>query len=313
MLRKFVFNELGFTPQGGFLKIKENYDAPLMDKLEVEIKSRGFSPKTLKAYIFHNKMFMNYLKEKYSLPSEEEVKEYLSFLQENRSNTYASIALAAIKFFYKTVLLHDLDIDSPRKEFRLPSVLSREEVATLLSNVSNIKHSLLLELLYGCGLRVSEAVKIKTKNIDLKQGLIHIKQAKGRKDRFVPIPTKLIPKLEFFLRHSINPENSYLFQARPDKPTYHICSNTAYRVVLQTAQRANIKKPVSPHTLRHSYATHLLESGTDIRIIQRLLGHSNIQTTQLYTHVSTSFLKNIISPLDTLNSTKPLESPHNPE
>jgi len=302
MFKELVINELGqLAPRGGFLQIKENYDAPLMNKLELEIKSRGFSPKTLKSYIFHNRMFLDYLKEKYSLPTDEEVKQYLAFLQENHSNAYASVALAAIKFFYKTVLLQDLDIIPPKKEFRLPSVLSREEVSSLLSSCSNLKHSLLLELLYGCGLRVSEAAKIKIQDLDLKQGLLHIRQSKGKKDRLVPLPGSLIPKLEFFLRHSLNPENPHLFQARPDKPTYHISPKTAYMVVIQAARRAGIKKSVTPHTLRHSFATHLLEQGTDISIIQRLLGHVDIRTTQIYTHISTTLIKSIKSPLDTLN------------
>jgi len=303
MIRKFQelinYDSGGLTSRGGFLKIKEENDAHLIDKLETEIKSRGFSDKTLKSYIFHNKSFLEHLKEKYSLPTDDEVKSYLAFLQENHSQSYASLTLSAIKFFYKTVLLQDLPI-SPIKEFRLPPVLSREEVSSLLSSTYNIKHCLLIQLMYGCGLRVSEASKIKTQDLDLNQGLLHIKRAKGRKDRIVPIPSKLIPKLDFFIRNSLDPANPYLFQTMIDKEKSHISKNTAYLVVKQAAERAGIKKNVTPHTLRHSFATHLLEAGTDISIIQRLLGHSDVMTTQIQTHISTTLIKSIKSPLDNL-------------
>ena len=293
-----MINEPGnFTPRGEFLSLK--VPEPHIDQLETEIRSRGFSPQTLKAYIFHNRAFLDYLKAKHSLGTEEEVKEYLAFLQENHPPSYSSLALAAIKFFYKTVLLQDIHLDPPKKGFHLPSVLSREDVSRLLSAVSNLKHSLLLELLYGCGLRVSEAVKLKIEDLDLQQGVIHVRQAKGGKDRILPIPSKIVPNLVFHIRHL--PEgNPYLFPARPDKDGYHICKKTAYQVVKQSAEKAGIRKNVSPHTLRHSFATHHLEGGTDIRIIQKLLGHASITSTQLYTQVSTTLIKSVKSPLDTL-------------
>jgi len=296
-IQELVINDLQeIAPQGGFLS---NTDSPLMRQLELEIKSRGFSRETLKSYIYHNKAFLSHLQKRFSLLSEDDVKEYIAFLLENHPSSYASLALAAIKFFYKTVLLQDLILNPPKKEHKIPSVLSREEVSGLLSSVSNLKHSILLELLYGCGLRVSEVVKLKKEDIDFKRGLIHVKQAKGGKDRYLPIPSKIVPKLEFFLRHSTDPENPYLFQARPDK-NGHITKGTAQAVVKQATQKAGITKNVSPHTLRHSFATHHLESGTDIRIIQRLLGHSSVKTTQLYTQVSTTLIKSIPSPLDRL-------------
>lgn len=303
-------NDLRTSSQGDYYAVPEEDFSSLLGELETEIRARGLSPETLKAYIFHNREFLAYLQEKLALPSEQEVKEYLVFLQENHSPAYASLALAAIKFFYKTVLLHDLFLDPPKKEWKLPSVLSREEVQSLLSALSLLKHSLLLEMMYGCGLRVSEVTRIKKEDLSLKEGIVHIRAAKGRRDRILPLPSRIVPKLEFFMRYNLDPKNPYLFQARPDKEG-HITKKTVQLVVKQAREKAGISKKVSPHTLRHSFATHLLEQGTDIRIIQRLLGHADIKSTQLYTHVSTALIKSIRLPLDTLGSS--LNSPLTPQ
>ncbi len=306
-LRELVVDEPGkLEPRGGFLRIKESNDAHLLSQLEIEVKSRGLSGETMNAYIFHNKQFLGYLKSKLAIESSQDAKEYLAFLQENHSPAYASLALSAIKFFYKNVLLQDLFLPSPKREDKLPSVLSREEVRDLLSSVSNLKHSLLLQLMYGCGLRVSEAVRLKVGDFDLKRGIVHIRQGKGRKDRIVPIPRKIITDFAFFIRY-LDDQNPYLFQARLDKEG-HISKKTAYQMVKQAASKSGIRKNVHPHTLRHSFATHLLERGTDIKVIKELLGHADIKTTQVYTHVSSAFLREVKSPLDTLELQKPEQS-----
>jgi site-specific recombinase XerD len=266
--------------------------------LELEMKSRGFSPKTVKSYLYHNKHFHKHLKRSTEGATEDQIKNYITLLLENQSPNTANLALASIKFFHRTVVGKDLDIHSPKKEQKIPNILTKEEVQEMISLTKNIKHKILLELLYGCGLRVSEAAKIKISDLDLKEKILKINQGKGGKDRYVPIPTKTSHKIEFLLRLTED-TNPYLFPSG-HKDGYHISIKTIQCVVKQAADRAQIKKNIHPHTLRHSYATHLLEQGTDIRIIQKLLGHAKLDTTQLYTQVSTQLIKNVTSPLDNL-------------
>ena len=161
----------------------------------------------------------------------------------------------------------------------------------MIELTKNPKHKLLIQLMYGCGLRVSEAVKMKIQDLDLDRRVLTIRQGKGRKDRQLPIPKSLIDDL----KNSIT-IRKYLFEGRKN----HIAQKTAYEIVKNASKKAEIRKKLSCHTLRHSFATHLLESGTDIRYIQELLGHSRLQTTQIYTKVSKSSLEKIKSPLDSL-------------
>lgn len=266
--------------------------------LEREMKYRGFSRKTIDSYMYHNKEFASYLQKNFLPGTEENVKNYIALIMENNSNATASLALSAIKFLYKEVIMQDLDIDNPKRDHKLPTILTPDEVKRMIDFTKNLKHKIMLQLLYGCGLRVSETVKLKTKDIDIKGGVIHVRQGKGNKDRFVPLPTKLVPQVEFYLRHR-DIDNPYFFAAG-NRDNYHLSVKSAQKIVEIAAISAGVTKSVTPHTLRHSFATHLLEQGTSIRIIQRLLGHANIQTTQLYTQVSTSLIKNIKTPLDTL-------------
>ncbi|MBL7206852.1 MAG: tyrosine-type recombinase/integrase [Candidatus Aenigmarchaeota archaeon] len=284
---KDVYEFRGFPPEGG------SFGLPY---LEQELRIRGFSAKTVKSYLYHNKEFIKFVKRKIGDVSDLDVKDYIDFMLENHTATTVNLALSSIKFFFKEVLQKDLNISGLKTEEKIPTVLTKEEVLEMIKLTANIKHKILLSFLYGCGLRVSEAIKLKIKDIYLKEGLVMVRLGKGKKDRSVPLPMKLKAMIEFYKR-SIENNNPYIFAA-PNKENYHISTKTAYLVVKQAAERACIEKDVHPHTLRHSFATHHLEQGTDIRIIQRLLGHSRLETTRLYTQVSTQLLKTATSPLD---------------
>lgn len=188
------------------------------------------------------------------------------------------------------------NIPRPSKEKKLPVVFSQEEVMRLLQSVKNLKHRLILMLVYSAGLRVSEIVKLKVGDIDAKRHLIHIKGAKGRKDRYTLLSDVALEELRNYWKEY--KPNGWLFQgAKPDK---HISPRTVEAIFEHAVEQTRIRKKVSVHTLRHSFATHLLESGTDLRYIQELLGHKSSKTTEIYTHVSTKDLGKIKSPLDSL-------------
>jgi site-specific recombinase XerD len=187
------------------------------------------------------------------------------------------------------------DLPRPRKPLRLPTILAEEEIRDLLQRTSNLKHKTILMTAYSAGLRVSELVKLKIIDIDSKRMLIHIREAKGGKDRMVPLSWVLLQKLrEYFTFYK---PKEYLFEG-DEGGIYG--TRTAQKVLHQAKKRAGIRKKGSVHSLRHSYATHLLEGGTDIRFIQELLGHNNIKTTLRYTQVSKRSLAAIQSPLDRL-------------
>ncbi len=205
----------------------------------------------------------------------------------------------AVKLFFQTVQNRKLNIDQihrPKKPKTLPNVLSKEEIKAILEAHGNIKHRAMLSLIYACGLRRSELLNLKPADINSKRGILLIKQAKGKKDRIAPISEKIIELLRQYYK-TYKP-TFWLFEGQNKGEQYS--EKSLENVLKQALKKANIKKTVSLHWLRHSYATHLLESGTDLRFIQELLGHNSSKTTEIYTHVSTKSLQNIISPFDTL-------------
>ena len=184
---------------------------------------------------------------------------------------------------------------------RLPEVLTKEETIAILKQIRNPKHRLLIETIYGCGLRVSEAAKLKKYDLRFNEGIILIKSAKGNKDRIVTLPKTTGVKLNAYIETRAD-NNPYMFDSNRGG---HITIKTIQFILKKALKKTGIQKKAHVHTLRHSYATHLLEQGTDLRIIQRLLGHTNIKTTEIYTHVSTKLIKGIISPIDTLDMNEP--------
>jgi integrase/recombinase XerD len=202
-----------------------------------------------------------------------------------------------LRFFYETVLDKKIftSIQPPKSEKKIPTVLSKDEVKKLLEVTKNSKHRLLIELLYASGLRVSEAVSIKTDDLDLDERMGMVKGGKGKKDRHIILSADLVQHIRDF-NNNKGDDNPYLFTSGDG----HISIRQAQKIVSQAAHKAGIKRRIFCHALRSSFATHLLEAGTDIRVIQELLGHSNLATTERYTKVSTQQLKKVRSPLDAL-------------
>ncbi len=264
----------------------------LLAKLKRELEIRNFSKKTVQSYIYSVEKFLKYSKE-IGL-NENSVKDYVqeNLIRKNPNSVRKD--LFSIKFFFGNVLGKKIEIPNPKKNNPLPFILSIEEVKKMIEITSNIKHKLIIKLLYGTGLRVSEIVNLKKVGIEFDEDLIHVMLAKGKKDRFVKIPESIKEDLESFCRMNAG---KYLFESNRGG---RLTKDTIQKIVSNSAKKAKIKKRVYPHLLRHSFATHLLEQGTDLRIIQKLLGHSDIKTTQIYTRISQASIKNIKSPLDNI-------------
>ncbi len=215
------------------------------------------------------------------------------------SRAYHDQAVSAIKFLYDNVLRMPKNVGNlprPKKEHKLPTVLSQEEIGQILRAITNQKHRAIIMLVYSAGLRVSEIVKLRVEDIDSNRNLIHIKGAKGKKDRYSILYAVALGELKkYWTQYK---PNGWLFPgAKMDR---HISTRTVEAIFETAVQETSIKKKISVHTLRHSFATHLLEGGTDLRYIQELLGHKSSKTTEIYTHVSNKDLGRIKSPLDNL-------------
>ena len=278
------------------LKIEEKYFENLRKNLVV----RKYSPKTIKSYIHYNKDFLGYVRKKPNEITNEDVKDYLFYLVEEKEVSASTLntAINALKFYYGEVLKRGFvyELKRPKKDKKLPVVLSREEISRILSSITNIKHRLILMLIYSAGLRVSEVVKLKPGDIDAERKLIHIKGGKGRKDRYTMLSEVAMETIRRYLKEY--GQSKWLFPSQ-DKEK-HITTRTVEKIFSNACRKANIKKNATVHSLRHSFATHLLERGTDLRYIQELLGHKSSKTTEIYTHVSNKDIGKIKSPLDSL-------------
>lgn len=268
---------------------------PGLRALTTELKIRGFSPRTVKAYTFYTAKFLEEVRNP-EKATEAEIKAFLAReLERGLSPQSLGLVRAALRFYYGEVLGRELGgIKTPRAEKKLPVVLSREEVKALLGALGNPRHRLLASLLYATGLRVSECAALKVADLDLAERVGWVRKGKGGKDRLFILPESLLGPLQRYLRRHDSP---WLF---PGRNGNHLHPSTIQKMISTAAKTGGISKPVTPHTLRHSFATHLLEAGTDIRKIQELLGHANLSTTQRYTQVSAEELKKVRSPLDLL-------------
>ncbi len=267
-----------------------------LQQLETELKLRNFTQRTIKAYLFYNHKFLDFCKKDAVQVTEDDVKAYIAYMMSDKKAASSSIVLikAALKFYYHEVLKKPVvTLKAPKIDKKLPTVLSKEEVKSLIGAAQTMKSRLILEMLYSSGLRLSECISIKIKDLDLKEKMGWVRSGKGRKDRQIILAEHLIEDLNKYL--SIKTPEDYLFTNKKKVP---LSSRNIQKIVKSAAKRANINKEVTPHTLRHSFATHLLDAGTDLRRIQELLGHSSIQTTQIYTKVSSEELKKVKSPLD---------------
>ena len=265
--------------------------------LERELKIRGLSRKTIKAYLLYNRIFIEWVKKSPRDVGQEDVKRYLEHLVDHGSAaSTGNVAINALKFYYSQILRRKFffDIKHAKKSKYLPTVLSKDEAKRLLACIKNAKHYCIAALLYGAGLRVGEVVRIRMQDIDAGRGLLKVYQGKGKKDRYTLLPKQIMPHLE--AQFKLKSPDAYLFSGVRGEG--HLTERSAEAIVQDAARKAGIAKPVSCHTLRHSFATHLLEAGTDIRYIQELLGHAKLATTQIYTKVSSQALGAIKSPLD---------------
>jgi len=285
---------LWYKNQSSFIKFQSIMQIELQ-KTERELRIKSYSSKTIKSYLYGLREYFSFKNDNYTKLNQENIRNFLLYCETRQISPQSrNLFLNAIKFYYRNVLKNTwkIEIQSAKKSKSLPVVLSRSEIKKILQSLTNTKHKLLLSLAYGAGLRVSEVIALKVQDLDLEEMTIHIKQAKGQKDRISVLPEKLAKDLKNLVAGKS--KNNHVFASeRGGKLT----TRTAQKVFENALKKTEIKKGASFHSLRHSFATHLLENGVDIRYVQELLGHQNIRTTQRYTQVTNPKLKNIKSPL----------------
>lgn len=281
-----------------------------------ELQRRNLSPITTRIYLRAVAEFAHYYKKPPDQLGPEHIRQYQAHLFTERKLGAIAVdqQLSALRFFFLHTLKRPWMVEGmvrPKRPVRLPEVLSREEVEQLIASAGNRLHRVWLLILYGTGIRRDELVRLKVNDIDSSRMLIHIRQGKGRKDREVMLSPRLLEELRGYWRLVQPKPKTYLFPnkgpgQKGDRPMQ---AKSVFDAVRQAAQRAGIKKHVHPHTLRHSFATHLLESGADLRTIQLLMGHANVTTTTHYLRLSECHLKAAPSPLDRLQLSPPPNTP----
>ena len=263
-----------------------------IDSLKVEMRLRGFSDRTIDVYLRYNKLYLEFIES--NEPSELTIKQYLAdSIEKGKSAKTIALMRAALLFYYNELQKKKFEIPSPKLERKLPNVLGMEDVKLLFNSTTNKKSLAIMKTLYSSGLRVSELCNLKRDDIDIANGFLIVMHGKGKKSRKTVIDVELAKDL-------VNiSEGEYVFSKKNGSKV----SERSVQMILSSAKkRAGIKKKVTPHTLRHSFATHLLEAGTNIRVIQELLGHENLQTTQIYTHISEKELSRVKNPLSKMFS-----------
>ena len=268
-----------------------------LDELKTELQLNGYSKLTIRNYLIYNQKFLEFIKKEEPQVTEQDIKKYIAFLLAEQKQAHSSVALvrSALLFYYNTVLKNNFKIKTPKIEKKLPVYLTKEEVKRLIDSASSLKSKLVIEILYSSGLRVAELLSLKVEDIDLKEKTGRV-MGKGSKERMFFISERLVGHLlRYQKKFLIN--TGYIFSGKNDR---QMSSRNVQKIISVTAGRAGINKKVTPHKLRHSFATHLLNSGANIREVQELLGHSDLRTTQIYTHVSKEQLRKIKNPLDSL-------------
>lgn len=275
-----------------------NTAAGVLQGLVTELKLRGASPNTITKYRYINQDFLEFLKKEVRDVQEQDIKEYLaSLLDKGLQNSSVALARSALLFYYNSVLERGfLRIKTPKIQKRLPVILTKEEIRLLLAAAGHEKSRLLVMLLYASGMRISECLNLKVQDLELGQRIAWVRAGKGNKDRMVILSEGLVERLKKYLG-ARGISAGLIIRGRDGAP---MTPRNAQKIVRSAAARAGITKEVTPHKLRHSFATHLREAGTDLRVIQELLGHASIQTTEIYTHVSSEEKRKVVSPLDQL-------------
>jgi integrase/recombinase XerD len=276
----------------------------ILDRVQDALTVRGYSPRTRKVYLGHLRRFFEWCGGGTPRLPQDPAREFEAYIlgliqRREISRSYHNQVVSALRFLCESVLGQPRvasGIPRPRKEHRLPSVLSPEEVARMLRKARNVKHRALLMLLYSAGLRVGEVVHLTPADLDVERGLVRVRRGKGSKDRYTLLARRAVEAVTLY--RDAYPTDRWLFPgARPGR---HLTTRSVQRIVKYAATAAGIEKDVTTHTLRHSFATHLLEGGTNLRVIQDLLGHQSARTTQIYTHVTRSMIESVRSPLDNL-------------
>ncbi len=267
----------------------------ILKSIAIEIKLRGFSPRTVKMYIFYNREFIKRYNIEPKSVTEEDIKLYLAekMTDENLSSKSIALIKAALIFYYNGMLDNKFEIKTPKIKKSTPVVLTKLEIEKLFAAIENVKHKMIIKLYYSSGLRLSEALTLKVKDIDFNETVIWIRDGKGGKDRMTILSKKLSDELKIFTQYL--KKDDFVFTNKKGGP---MSARSVQKIVEKAKLEINLNKDVHIHTLRHSFATHLLEAGTDIRKIQVLLGHADLSTTSIYAHVSNKELKTIQSPLD---------------
>jgi len=276
---------------------------PLRQRMLEDLQIRQYSPTTIRIYLHAVAEFAQHFGKPPDELGPEHIRRYQLFLiKEKKVSPPTCIqVVCALRFFYTHTLSRKIAIERipfPRRERKLPLILSREEVKVLLEAPRSLRHRALLAILYGCGLRVAEVTQLKVSDIDSARHVLRVRHGKGRKDRQTLLPAKLLELLRRYWRTRRPAE--WLFPvADPSRP---ISAKAVFLACRQAAQRAGLTKPVHPHSLRHAFATHLLEAGVNLRTIQILLGHANLETTARYLQVADVSVRSTVSPLDSLPS-----------
>lgn len=261
-----------------------------------------YSKSTVKTYCAMMDQFLtHYYTHKPEEITTEMIRAYLRYLVMERevSTSFQNQAINAIKFYYEKVLggqQKTYFIDRPRKERKLPEVLSKTEIVALLKSVKNLKHKAILSTIYAGGLRISEAINLKLSAVDFDEKRLHIKAAKGKKDRYVPLAERSILILKKYLE--VYAPLKFMFEGKPNAP---YSASSIQKIVKNATLNIGVKKHITPHSLRHSFATHMIESGVNLRYVQQILGHKNSKTTEIYTHITDIALQQITNPLDQLD------------
>ena len=281
----------------------------LRKRMLEELQRRNYSPTTIRCYVRVVEDFARYFGKRPDHLTREHMREYHLHLIQKRKLTPKTVGLhiAALRFFFVKTLRRpyvQVDLPYPRMPERLPTVLSQEEVARLIDSAKNLLNYTMLMTLYATGMRRAELIRLKVEDIDSQRMIVHIRQGKRNRDRDVPLTPKLLQTLREYWRW-MKPK-TYLFPGmvdnwRADKP---MTSKCVWMAVRDAAERAGIGKRVSPHTLRHCFATHLLENGTDLCTIQMLLGHVDLESTAVYLHVSRRHLQAVVNPAETISISK---------
>lgn len=282
-----------------FKRKLNNEEKKLLNNFYLYLKGKRYSKSTIQTYTFFIADFINFhTKKALEELTNRDVELFIEkvFVERNYSISSQRQFISALKLFIvfqPQTKISSLVLERPKKSRKLPNVISQEEVLNIIKVTQNLKHRAIIALIYSCGLRISELVNLKLNDFHIERKQLIIKNGKGRKDRYVSLADSFLPLLSNYY-HSYNPKTYFVEGQKGGKYT----ADSVRQFLKKSCLKANIKKPVTPHTLRHSYATHLLENGVDIRYIQSLLGHAKPETTMIYTHVKRKDLMEIQNPLD---------------